>query len=262
MQQDDLGGCPAQQAVLWLPRRGWIDAREPQGGIVSMECVVAVPGGLLVIRDQPVFALAVDVGQIVNAVLQGGTVRFPLARQLDNVTGVKLTLRRLLESGDQGGGLDLAARQAVDQRRAGGNELRLPDNPVLAVRQIVPARIGGEIGVLADMGNEIPSLGVVEADAASRPFAAAHGVLPPFVRIHPIVAGLGDMARDPRPGRPAKESHAFGALRYGEQIGGGQQVIQKDLEPPVEQGRARDVALLTPSGPQAFVHLYIEKVGF
>ena len=178
------------------------------------------------------------------------------------MTGVALGSRsRPLERRDQRGGFDLPVRQSVGQRLAGGNELRLPANSVLAVGQIVPAGIGREVRVLADVCDELPRFAVVEADAAAGPLPATDGILPPLVRVHPVVAGFRYVTGDPRPAWRTNERHAFGPLRYGKEVGGGQQVIQEYLQAPVEQRRARDVALLPARRPQPFVHFHVEQKG-
>ena len=261
MQQDDLGGRAAQQAGLRFTVRPRINVRETKRGVVLVKRVVAGARRFFAVRHQPVFALAVVAGQFVKAALERGSFRLPFARQLDDVTGVPVARRRPFERRDQGGGPDLAGGQAARQLRAGGQELRLPDDPVLAVRQVVPARIGGEVGVVLDVGGEVPRLGVVEADAAAGPLAAPHRVLPPFVGVHPVLAGRGDVAGDARPGGRAQERHALGALRDGEEVRGGQQVVEEDLQAAVEQRRTGDVALLAPRRPQTPVHLHVEQVG-
>ena len=262
MQEDDLGGAGAQQTGLQLGGSGRIDACETQGGRVQMEGVVEGPGGFLGVSHEPVLRLPVGKGEVIDALLQDGAVGVPAPGELDDVTGVPRRVPfRPLESADQRRRPDLSLRQSLVQRLAGGNELRLPGDPVLAVRQVVPAWIGGEVGVLADVGDELTRFAVVETDAPPGSLAATDGVLPPLVSIHPVVAGFRHVAGDPRPAGRTQERHAFGPLRNGEQIGGGQQVIQEYLQAPVDQRGTRDIAFLPARSPQALVHLHVEQIG-
>ena len=130
---------------------------------------------------------------------------------------------------------------------------------MLAVQQVVPFRIGGEVRVLTDVGDEFAGGAVVETDAATGSLATTDGELPPFISIHPVFTGFGDVTRDSRAGRRANERDAFCPLREGEKIGGRQQMIQKDLQAPVEQGRTGHVALLSTRRPQPLIHLDVDK---
>ena len=249
MQKNDFGATRTQQTRIQLRLSSRVEALETQGGIALTVGVEVSPGTLLGIADQPELGLCAAVREMVDAPIEKGLLRLPAARELDHVTGIGFTLFRPFEGGNQGGGFDLAVRKSVGKPLTSGDELGLPGYPVLALRQVVPSRIGGEVGVFADMSNEVSGCAVVKTEAAAGPFAAAHGILPPLVGIHPVVAGLGHVTGDPRAGGRAKEGHPFGSLGDGKQVGGGQQMVQKDLQCPIEQGRTRDVALFSTCCP-------------
>ena len=132
---------------------------------------------------------------------------------------------------------------------------------MLASGQVVPARIGGEIGVLADMGDEVACVAVVEADASSRPLTSTDRILPPLVCVHPVVLGPGDMAGDSGPGGRPKKGHAFGPLGNRKKVGRGQQVVEENLQPTVKQRRTGDVALVPSRAPEVLVHLHVKQEG-
>ena len=264
VQEEELCGPRAQQARI-QPRRitliGRVQTLETQRRVAGVEGVVVFPGSLPGVADEPVLGLSVPAGEFVEAFLQNGSVRLPIAGELQDVAGTGPAPLRTLERGNQRRGLDLPVRQPVGQRPAVGDELRLPGDHVLAVRHVVPARVGGEVGVLVDVGDEVPGLAVVEADAAAGAFAEVHRVLAPFVHVEPVLGGLRHVAGDARRTRRPDERHALGPPRHGEQIGPLQEVEQEHLQPPVEQGRTRDVALLPAGRPQRFVHLDVDEIG-
>ena len=111
------------------------------------------------------------------------------------------------------------------------------------------------------MGDEVTGGAVVEADAAARSLAAPNRVLTPLIGVHPVVAGLRDMAGNAGAGGRTQERHLFRPLRDRKEIGGGQQVIQEYLQPAVEQRRTGDVALLGACRPQPLIHLDIKQIG-
>ena len=219
------------------------------------------PGSFPGVADEPVLGLGVPAGELVEAFLQNGPVRLPIAGKLHDMAGAGPAALRTLERGNQRRGLDLALRQPVGQRLAVGDELRLPGDHVLAVRHVVPARVGGEVGVLVDVDDEVSGLAVVEADAAAGAFAEVHRVLAPFVHVEPVLDGLRHVTDDARRTRRPDERHALDSPRHGQEVGPLQEVEQEDLQPPVEQGRTRDVALLPAGRPQRFVHLDVDEIG-
>ena len=236
VREDDLGRAGAQQPGLQFRASGGIDAREPQGGIAQTEGLVGSPGGLLTVPHEPVLGLLPGPREVVDARLQDRAGRLAAAGELHDVARAGLRAGAgPLDRRNQRGRPDLPVGQPIGQGSAGRNELRLPGNPMPASRQVLPARIGREVDVLADMGDQVSRLAVVEADAPPGPLPLTHGVLPPLVRVHPVVTRLRDVTGDPRAGGRAKKRHSLRALRYGEEVRRGQQVVEEYLQAPVQQ---------------------------
>ena len=132
---------------------------------------------------------------------------------------------------------------------------------MLAVRHVVPARVGREVGVVVDVRDQVPGHAVVEADAAAGALAETHRVLTPLVHVEPVLGGPRHVTGDARRARRPNERHPFGPPRHGEVVGPLQEVEQEHLKPPVEQRGTRDVALAPAGGPQRLVHLDVDEVG-
>ena len=130
---------------------------------------------------------------------------------------------------------------------------------MLAVWQVDPPRIRDEGDVLLDVKDEVSGRAVVAADAAGYPFAGRYRVLALVVDFVPDIAGIGDVAGQARHRGRAQECHVLGPPGNGEKIGAEHQVVEKRLQPTVEQGREGDVALLLAALPQPFVHFDIEQ---
>ena len=130
---------------------------------------------------------------------------------------------------------------------------------MFAVREIAPARIAVERGVVADPREQSAGLPVVEADAPERFLAEFHDDLTSFVDQRQFVGALDDMAGDARRRRLAQKRDVFGPKRNGEKVGDSHQVAQENLESAVPQPGVEDVALLLGRRPQLLVHLDVEQ---
>ena len=136
----------------------------------------------------------------------------------------------------------------------------MPRDPVLAARQVAPARIGYEGDVIADVRDEFPGLVVIKTDAATGRFPVMHAILAHFVHTVPTVVRLGHVNRDPRRGRRTKKRHPFGTLGYGEVIGAQHQVVEEYLQSPVEHWHRGDIPFLPSGPPQPLVHFHVDKI--
>ena len=85
--------------------------------------------------------------------IKDGLLRGVSAREFDDMAGVAVAVTGLLKGGDQRRGLDFAVRQAMQERLRVRDELGLPRDDVLAVRQVVPARVGIEGDVCVNTQN-------------------------------------------------------------------------------------------------------------
>ena len=155
MEQENFGGVRPQKAGIQFRCLlcGEIKTCKAQGGIVAMEGVVVGAGVLLSIADQPELSLRIGAPEVVEALIEDGLLRGASACELDDVAGVAGAVAELLKGGDQRRGLDFAIRQAVQERLGVGDELGLPRDDVLAVRQVVPARVGIEGDVCVNTQN-------------------------------------------------------------------------------------------------------------
>ena len=261
VQEEELGGSGAQQTRIQARRIGRIETLEAQRRVVRMEGLVVFPHPLPAVADEPVLGLGVPAGELVDALPENRPIRLAITGDLHDMACPGLAPLRTLERGNQRRGLDLAPRQRIGQRRAVGDELRLPGDHVLAVRHVAPARVGREVRVLVDVRDEVSGHAVVEADAAAGTLAETNRVLASLVHVEPVLGGFRHVAGDSRCARRPNERHALGSPRHREEIGPFQEIEQEYLQPAVEQRGTRDVALAPAGRPQRFIHLDVDEIG-
>ena len=193
--------------------------------------------------------------------MEHGPLRLQGAGELQRMAGADVAALALgpLQGGDQRRRLDLAFGQSLRNRAAVGDELRLPGDAVLAVRQLDPPRVRDEGDVLFDVKDEVPGRAVIAAQAARDPLARLHGVLALVVDFVANSAGIGYATGHPRHRGWAQERHVLGPARNGKEICAEHQVVEIRLQSTVEQGREQDIALPLAASPQCFVHLDIEQ---
>ena len=263
VQQQDLGGVRPQQAgvQLRLLLSVQVQGSEAQGGVAAVERVVVGPHLLVGLAEQPVLGLRIGAAKVVEAPIDDGRFRGSRAGDLDHVAGVAIAaaIGRLFEGGDQLPRLDLSFRKAGLQSACLRDELGLPADGMLAVRTVVPARVGVERDVGVDAQHQVAGIAVVEADAAPGALAAPLRELPLLVDVGPVRVLL-HVAGQARPGRRPQERDPHGPPRHGEDVGGAQQVVKEDLQAAVEQRGVGHVALLAAVRPEPLVHLDVEQV--
>ena len=263
MEEQDFGRAPAQQTVLERARlpRGRIEAVEAKRGVVPVECVEVRPGALLVVAHEPELALRLLARQMVDAAVENGLLRLSGAGELQRMAGTHVAAGDVgtLQGGEQCGRLDLALGQSRRNRAAVGDELGLPGHPMLGVRHVDPSGIGDKGDVLPDVKGERPGRVVVEVQPAGNPFAVGNVVLALVVDFVSLAAGIGQLTNEARHGRRTQERHVFGPKRNGEPVGTKHQIVEKRLQPAVEEGRKRDISLLSCRRPQLLVDPDIEQ---
>ena len=143
VEEQDLHCVPTQEARIergGLPRAR-TEAVEAQRGVVAEESVIVGPRALLIVSDEPEFALRGLPRQMVDAPLKYRPLRLSGARKLQRVAGAHFAIVGALKGSEQGRWLDLALGQPVRNRTAVRDELGLPYDAMLAVRQFAPSRI-------------------------------------------------------------------------------------------------------------------------
>ena len=214
--------------------------------------------GFLVVPEQPVLALRVGAGEVLQASVEHRPFRVPAAGDFDDVTGVRAACRTLFEGGDEGGGIDIPVADRVFDSGRRRHELRLPADEVLAVRDVAPARIAVEGVILSDVGEQLPCIGVVEAEPPDVQLAERLVVLAPLVHVEPV-ARIDEKAGDARPRRGAHERNVARPLRHGEEVGQAHQVAQENLQPAVGKRGVEEISLLAAGRPQFLVDLDFEQ---
>ena len=119
----------------------------------------------------------------------------------------------------QGERLDLALRQPVQDCRAVGEKLGLPDNSMLTMRQIDSSRVRDKRNVFVDVQEEIACRAVVTGEATRYPLAGRNRILALVVDLIADIAGISDATGHPRHRGRTQESHVLGPARNCEEIG-------------------------------------------
>ena len=109
------------------------------------------------------------------------------------------------------------------------------------------------------MNGEGTGLGVVEVQPAGNPLAVGNIVLTLVIDVVTLAARIGQLANEARHCRRTQERHVFGAQRNGKAIGAEHQIVEKRLQPAVEEGRKADISLISCSRPQLLVDPDIEQ---
>ena len=170
MKEQDLGdgGTKESRVHVQIGFSGWIEAFEAERDLVVPEGIVIGSGNLLVVADEPELRLRVCARQVGEALRKVGPIRFAGARDFDHSTRVALSEIPPFHGGDQACGRNFVLRPGKEGIRYRPHELGLPPDHMLAVREIAPARIAVERGVVADPREQPAGRLVVEANASER----------------------------------------------------------------------------------------------
>ena len=100
---------------------------------------------------------------------------------------------------------------------------------------------------------------VVEVQPAGNPLPVGNIVLTLVIDVVTLAARIGQLANEARHCRRTQERHVFGAQRNGKAIGAEHQIVEKRLQPAVNEGWKADVSLLSCGRPQRLVDPDIEQ---
>ena len=140
MKEQDLRSVPSQQARVecrGLPRNR-IEIREAKRRVPAVECIVGRPRTVFIVSNKPEFALRVLASEMVDAAVKHRLFRPFGTGEFQCAADTNFTAFTLLQSSYQGGRLDLAFWQTINNGTAVRDALRLPNDAMLAVRQVEP----------------------------------------------------------------------------------------------------------------------------